>query len=406
MFQSATYWGFLLAAFTGFWLAPRAVRLPFLAAASFLYLLWLDPMGLCGLALWIVVFLAIGKTNARSPLAARLVLPAILAILAYLAYYKYVPGIYHGIFDTDKYASVVAPLGISFITFRLIHYIVESGRGHLPPYSATEFLAYALLFPIWTAGPIHRFDKFLTERSVDFDRQDVLIGLNRIINGIIKKFVLADQLLPRLYGDYSNARLLIDNLSNASTIDVWWFLIISFLILYMDFSGYSDMAIGSARLFGIRVLENFNFPILAKNISEYWKRWHMTLAGWCQNYIYMPVIGQTRNPYLAVFSTFIVMGAWHAGSWHWILWGMHHAVGITIHRLWGAQKKNRGWTFFQDGVSRHLAIPLTLLYVCAAGVFTTVHGVGTVSDSFLMLEKAFIPSRGLDTNIITKRTGD
>ena len=411
MFQSWSYWALLFLSVAVFWIIPQRFRQPFLVLVSVAYLYTLDPNGFIGLAVWISIFLAIGWTlrgnsgNSMSPLAVA----AIIALLAYLAWYKYLPVIVQGTTGSTQFAGVVAPLGISFITFRLIHYLVEAQRGDLEAYRPLNFLAYAFFFPIWTAGPIHRFDHFDRNHGTAqprFDAEDVRVGLNRIINGLIKKFVVADQLLPSLYGSHATARELIDNLATASTLEVWWFLGVSFLILYMDFSGYSDMAIGSARLFGISILENFNFPVLARNVSEYWKRWHMTLASWCQNYIYMPVIGRTRQPYLAVFATFSIMGIWHAGSWHWLFWGLHHALGITLHRLWSAEKRKRKWTTFTRGATRHLAIPLTLLWVIAAGAFTTVHNVGTLGDSFRILTRAVVPSFPDSSSVSAKSRGD
>ncbi|WP_349743671.1 MBOAT family O-acyltransferase [Roseateles cavernae] len=397
MFQSWTYWASLAASVLVYWQLPMRARPLLLLLVSLAYLYSLDPLGVTGLGVWVLAFLAIGwrlrERDGES--SSALALAAIVGLLAYLAWYKYLPELAPGLGLDGEFRDVVAPLGISFITFRLIHYLVEVQRGSLPAYRPLDFLAYAFFFPIWTAGPIHRFDAFKSYAdgaAPRFDKEDLRIGLNRIINGLIKKFVVADQLLPRLFGPHASARELIDRLAGASTLEVWWFLAVSFLILYMDFSGYSDMAIGSARLFGIRVLENFNFPVLARNVSEYWKRWHMSLANWCQSYVYMPVIAHSRQPYLAVFATFSIMGIWHAGSWHWLFWGLHHALGISLHRLWAAEKRRRQWTWFSQGFSRHLALPLTLLWVMAAGAFTTVHQVGSLGDSFRILARAVVPS--------------
>lgn len=397
MFQSWIYWAVLAVSVGVYWRLPLRHRPVLLIAVSVTYLFSLDPSGVLGLGLWIALFLAVGW-RLRGGDGGKLSVSAAVAtvgLLGYLAWYKYVPALALGLTGVPQFQGGVAPLGISFISFRLVHYLVEVQRGTLPAYQPLDFLAYAFFFPIWTAGPIHRFDAFKPFGDADahrFDREDLRIGLNRIINGLIKKFVFADQLLPRCFGPYASSRELLDGLGSASTVQVWWFLAVSFLILYMDFSGYSDMAIGSARLFGIKVLENFNFPVLARNVSEYWKRWHMSLAGWCQSYIYMPVVARTRQPYLAVFATFSIMGLWYAGSWHWLFWGLHHALGITLHRLWAAEKRKRQWTLFSQGFSRHLALPLTLLWVVAAGAFTTVHNIGSLADSFRILGRAVVPS--------------
>jgi alginate O-acetyltransferase complex protein AlgI len=411
MFQSWAYWAVLALCVPVYWRLPVRARPVLLLLVSLGYLCSLDLAGVLGLGIWVSVFLTIGwhLRGSDGSRPSRLAAAAILGLLAYMGWYKYMPDLAQGLGAGDSFRDVVAPLGISFISFRLIHYLVEVQRGSLAFYRPLDFLAYAFFFPIWTAGPIHRFDAFKPYADASahrFDKEDIRIGLNRIVNGLIKKFVVSDQLLPRAFGPHASSRELIDSIASASTLEVWWFLAVSFLILYMDFSGYSDMAIGSARLFGIRVLENFNFPVLARNVSEYWKRWHMSLANWCQSYIYMPVIAHTRQPYLAVFATFSVMGLWHAGSLHWWFWGLHHALGLTLHRLWFAEKRRRRWTLFDQGLSRHLALLLTLLWVVAAGAFTTVHKVGSLGDSFRILSRAFVPSLTRGTADPTKSHGD
>jgi alginate O-acetyltransferase complex protein AlgI len=408
MFQSLSYWLLLTMSVLLYWTLPRSYRKTFLIVISCGYIYYLDRQGFIGLSVWVFVYLAIGWSLRKkiSEDTSWLIVSAVFGLVTYLAWYKYMPVVMP---SSDQYVLSVAPLGISFITFRLIHYIVEVQHGNLKPYGPLDFLAYAFFFPIWTAGPIHRFDNFSGEDSNlnnYFDKEDIRIGINRIINGLIKKFVFADQLLPKFYGNHASSRELLDGLSGASTQDVWWFLIVSFLILYMDFSGYSDMAIGSGRLFGISILENFNFPIVAKNVSEYWKRWHMTLAHWCQNYVYMPILARTRQPYIAVLVTFSVMGIWHAGSLHWLFWGLHHALGITLHRLWTTEKRKRKWNVFSLGITRYFAIPLTLMWVVAAGAFTTVHNVGTIADSFTILGRAFIPSLPSTAVNFPKLNGD
>ena len=124
------------------------------------------------------------------------------------------------------------------------------------------------------------------------------------------------------------------NIDTIAIWKVWGFLALTYLYAYLDFSAYTDIAIGASRLFGIKIMENFNFPILAINISDFWKRWHMTLAGWCQTYIYMPVMARTRTPYAAVFATFTMMGLWHGATAGWLLWGLYHATGVrSLHDL-------------------------------------------------------------------------
>ena len=165
----------------------------------------------------------------------------------------------------------------------------------------------------------------------------------------------------------------------------------TFLYVYMDFSAYSDIAIGSSRLFGIRIMENFNWPIFAQNIGDFWRRWHMTLAGWCQTYVYLPTIGLSRNPFLAVYATFLAIGLWHAGSINYACWGLYHATGVAVFQIWQRFKRRRGWVFLDHNPWHLLGIPITFLFVTGSFAFTVPHGVGTAYDGLrIFLKLLFI----------------
>src|SRR5205085_6601538 len=129
----------------------------------------------------------------------------------------------------------------------------------------------------------------------------------------------------------------------------WAFFALSFAFLYLEFSAYTDFAIGSARLFGLSILENFNFPWLATSLADFWRRWHMSLTNWCRSYVYMPMLGATRNPYTASYASFAAMGLWHGSSWHWLAWGLTHASGLAVYARWTQIRQRRRWRF-TDGV--------------------------------------------------------
>jgi alginate O-acetyltransferase complex protein AlgI len=147
--------------------------------------------------------------------------------------------------------------------------------------------------------------------------------------------------------------------------------------MYLDFSAYSDIAIGSSQLFGIRIMENFNWPIFAENISVFWKRWHMTLSGWCQTYIYLPVIGLTRNPYVATYLTFIAIGLWHSGTTGALAWGLYHGTGISVFGYWNRYRRRRKWRGLDRPYGKCLSIPLTFSFVSAGSVFFATDGVAS-----------------------------
>jgi len=383
LIQSLWHWVVLAASVAGYWLLPARWRMGFLGTVSLGYLLWAE-FALTGRVLTIPVLLGftlafylLGPVVARPGRAPRRVLSLlILAALAYLAWFKYVPPVLQALQGHFALAHVVIPLGISYYTFKLIHYAVEVARGNIKDRSLASFFAYILLLPIFTAGPIERYDHFLANRAARLAADDLLAGLARIIHGLIKKFVILELMVAPLYGSNPDGAALVSHLDRLSTVQVWGFAVLTYLAAYLDFSAYSDLAIGSARLFGIRIMENFRWPVLATNIGDFWKRWHMTLAGWCQAYVYMPMIGLTRNPYAAVFATFIAIGLWHSGSLHWIAWGAYHATGMVAFLAFARIRRQKGRKPAERGLVRFWGWPLTAAFVAAGFLITARSGQG------------------------------
>lgn len=155
----------------------------------------------------------------------------------------------------------------------------------------------------------------------------------------------------------------------------------------MDFSAYSDIAIGCSRLFGIRIMENFRFPIFAQNLSMYWKRWHISLSSWCQTYAYMPMLGLTRNPYLATYASFLVMGLWHAGTLNRAGWGLYQATGVSIYVTWSAFRRRRKWKAMDKPPWSWVARAMTVGYIIPSGAFLIVEGQGSFWDAIRILAK-------------------
>jgi alginate O-acetyltransferase complex protein AlgI len=277
-------------------------------------------------------------------------------------------------------------VGISYLTFKIIHYGIEVYRDKIQHHSCIQFLVYLLFFPIFTAGPIERFDHFLDCRDKKLKSIHIVEGCTRIIYGIIKKFFIAENLImPFLSYNGITTKHLLENLNTLPPAILWIHVFLWYLYFYMDFSAYSDIAIGGSRLFGFTIQENFNHPLLARNIGEFWQRWHMTLANWCQNYIYLPLIGKTRNPHITVFTTMVIIGLWHEGNFHWALWGLYHATGIVIFRFW--QKKKRAITIlnrtsvFTDSFGRIV----TMLFVSASYCFLITKPFGISAGLKLFL---------------------
>lgn len=276
------------------------------------------------------------------------------------------------------------PLGMSYLIFKLIHYVIEQRRGRLPPHDGWTRASWMLLPPAFTAGPIERFDHYLSHARTDAPLHDVGIGLTRILQGLVKKVVLADLVLGQ-WLVHTRPADVVSGLDTLPVLAAWAFVVRVFLYNYLDFSAYSDLAVGGCRLLGIRVVENFRWPVAARDIGDFWKRWHISLTSWCQAYVYLPTLGRTRSPYAAVFATFLVMGLWHALHWAWVCWGLWHAVGVSLHLTWRRSLRRRGVSLPDTLPLRIGAHGLTLAFVCAGYVFTGLQGVGTPLDSLRLL---------------------
>lgn len=345
-------WATLLGSMTVYWLLPRG-RDWFLIGASLAYVAYaasqdhtffVVPM----VVVWSLLYFYVGKKAEGFTRRARMVRSLlILAILAYLAYFKYFPAILSEYFPDSRaaehFGGMALPLGISYLTFKAIHYLIDLSHRQLKEHSAKELLLYLAFFPIFPAGPIERFDHFLKNRQTKWDWNLLATGGRRIIFGLIKKFVFADLfLLPFVTGVPTGEML--QEITAIPVFMAWMHVMVWFLYFYLDFAAYSDIAIGGSRLFGFEIMENFNFPVMATNIGEFWQRWHMSLAQWCRAYIYMPMLGLTRKPTLAIYATMLTIAIWHTANLAWICWGLYHATGLLVFRYWQLLKRRWGMT--------------------------------------------------------------
>lgn len=235
-------------------------------------------------------------------------------------------------------------LGFSYLAFRLMHVLRDRAAGRLPAVTLREFITYALFFPAYTAGPIDRVERFVKDQRQPFrlDAETVLAGGTRIALGVLKKFVLADSLA-----------LVALNAANAAQAHsaLWtWVLVYAYAWrLYWDFSGYSDIAIGLGRFFGIKLPENFDRPYTRQNLTLFWNSWHMTLAQWFRAYVFNPLTRALRARELPVpviilitqAVTMVLIGLWHGITLNFIIWGAWHGLGLFIHNRWADFTKPR-----------------------------------------------------------------
>ena len=326
-----------------------------------------------------------GKASIGASLSLKI---SIGMLLAYLFYFKYLPAL-ASLSDGYSFANIALPMGISYFTFKLIHYAIEQKRGNLPVHDFGDFLAFVFLIPIFTAGPIQRFELFVGQRSNGWSRDLAVEGIYRIALGLIKKFVFGAQAFAMMTsitnGDLGN---FIYYLEDRNPLAASAFLVSAYIYVYMDFAGYTDIAVGTSRLFGLRIMENFNFPFLAQNIGNLWKRWHMSLSNWCQTYVYMPTLGLTRNPYYAAFASFTVMGLWHGATLNFLFWGFYNAIGVCAYQWFNVTARKRKWKFQKSRIFGLCAYPMTFFFFAGSFAFTMTDQNAGLWGAFRLLAKS------------------
>ncbi|HWD91999.1 MAG TPA: MBOAT family O-acyltransferase [Verrucomicrobiae bacterium] len=258
-----------------------------------------------------------------------------IIFLIIFKYWNFLTGLAFGSPQHNPFfwAGAFLPLGISFFTFEFIHYAVDSYRGTTPPGKFREYMAFILFFPTMVAGPIKRYQTFLPslrEPSLEWS-SDWRIGMTRLLVGLAKKFAIAD-----LMTAFTNHLNHADIAKAQRWVLPLWVLAYGIKI-YFDFSAYSDIAIGSARLFGMKVPENFDWPYARTNIAEFWKHWHISLYRWLLDYVFIPLGGSRCKPPRVLVNLLITMflsGLWHGAGLNFIAWGLWHGLLLAVHRTW------------------------------------------------------------------------
>ncbi|MSO54684.1 MAG: MBOAT family protein [Rhodospirillales bacterium] len=321
-----------------------------------------------GFTLALFVFLAalflVGRRmQAITDRRGGLLVSAFLATVAFLAAFKYGPLAIRDIFPDIGGLNLLLPLGISYFVVRLIDTQFRFYRAELAAVTFREYLVYMVFPPTIPAGPLDTLPGFHERRLERIGRDDIAYGLARIGIGILKKILIVDSVLGRwlyhpLHGAFWHATL---DPEFVSAIDVLRFSILALLIIYLDFSAYSDIAIGLGRLMGYRVPENFNWPILARNVRDYWRGWHMSMTDWCVRNVYFPLTVSTRNALVPLYATFMVVGLWHALDLTWFVWSLHHATGLAFLAWLGSRRRSKVAAL--SWLRRPLGIAATLLFV-------------------------------------------
>jgi D-alanyl-lipoteichoic acid acyltransferase DltB (MBOAT superfamily) len=321
-------WGiWMVATFSLYWLAPPSWRQATLIALTMAFLAYRSPGSLAiliafGLLTWSVVRLQ--RPSNLVVVGVTLVFVAILASFKLQARGQSIESII---------SEGLIPLGISYYTFRCLHLVFERYRGRFAEVEPREIAGYLFFLPTIVVGPIHRFGDYQRDvHRVRFEPVLVREGLERILYGYVKIGFLANYLVNGELGAWRA------QLPPTSGLANYLYIVEGGLNLYFQFSGYADIAIGFARLLGFRVIENFNWPYLQKNLSDYWRNWHISLTGWCRDYVYTTMVSFVRSPAIGALTTLIVIGLWHEISFRFIIWGLYHGFGLVIWQRFQALK--------------------------------------------------------------------
>lgn len=369
-----------------FWLALRKDRdrLIFMILVSVGVLALLHPI-FAAVAVGLVIAVhQIVELKRRERLSgARVVLIAVIIALVTLGIGKYGQRGAEAIWGGDDWivSHLIMPLGISYFVFRLLQYVFDCMRGVIKENSLLRMAAFLLFLPTFPAGPLETYQGFYEKRSRDFDRQLFYRGLRRIALGYFKKVFVVDFLIAMLFSNLTTTIGKTD--FNPSDVGTWWplaYCVVVFVRAYFDLSAYTDLAIGFSSLFGFRIMENFHFPFWQKNLSDFWRSWHISLSTWCRNNVYFPVFGLTRKTWLGLYASMLTMGLWHYVDLNWLAWGLYHGTGLVIVARWERWKKARKKKRKKAGLPKAapyekyiawLGYPVTFLYVALGYAFVS-----------------------------------
>ena len=403
LFDSANYYLFLFALFIIYYLLPNKFRwiLLLLGSISFYIIGGLNTF-------WVPILIILNtyacgiliEKNANNKFKSSYFAIGLTVNLGLLFFYKYINFCIANTMNIFNYFNsilnapntyiqplklqFIVPLGISYVTFQAIGYLIEINRGNqYPEKNIAMFSTYILFFPKLFSGPIERAHNFLPQLKLqhEFNYTNVISGFKRILWGLFVKLVIANRLA--LYTDP-----MFNDQVNHSGITL---LIASFLFmfqLFADFSAYTDIAIGSAQIFGYKLMENFKQPFLAKSVTEMWRKWHISLTNWLNEYVYTPTVITLRywNKIAIVFAlmfTFFIVGFWHGASWNYIILGLLQGFIISIEFFTKKIRKNIR-NKIPVWLNNILGISFTLCYFCFSCIFFKSHGA---SDAFLIIKK-------------------
>ena len=319
-----------------YFIAPKCLKNTVLLIASLFFYAWGEPK----IVLIMIASILAGYVSGllieafrRKKTAKIVMIVSVVLQLGCLVYFKYMDffiGNFNKVFGTEiPLLKIALPVGISFYTFQILSYTVDIYRGEKAQKNPINLATYIAMFPQLIAGPIVRYKDIASELPVRrFTTEDVASGIRRFVFGLAKKVLLANQL-----GELCD----IFRMSQEKSVLFYWMYAVAFALhIYFDFSGYSDMAIGLGRIFGFHFVENFNYPFISGSVTEFWRRWHISLGSWFRDYVYIP-LGGNRVPkwrwFINIFIVWMLTGFWHGAAWNFIIWGLFFAVLLVFEKL-------------------------------------------------------------------------
>ena len=404
IFNTWEFAAFAVATYVLYWFAVPARWRPYLlmVAGVVFYAASIPVYLLLVLALAAVSYLdgiALLAVPLEQTTRRRWILAAgILASVGVLVFFKY-SKLFASTFDgvcrggcVHFLPDIVVPLAISFFTFEFVHVLVDIYLGKVRALPLRDFALFTLFFPTMVAGPIKRYQNFAPQIDAvrTFESLAFAAGTYRIVMGLAKKVVIADSMTPFV------APLLAPGALYGPG-DYWAGVLAYTVKIYFDFSGYSDIAIGVASLLGYDILENFDRPYRARNISQFWRRWHMSLSSWIRDYLFIP-LGGSRRPGLTLVNLGIVMaisGLWHGAAWHFVVWGLWHGFGMAVHRVWGQVVVPRAPALAHGPFWRGASVATTFAFVALGWVFFASPTIATAMTVFANLAgRNFVAAAG------------
>jgi alginate O-acetyltransferase complex protein AlgI len=378
--------GFLFIAFLAgsliiYWTLPnQKSRTVFLGLASLIFILLADKLAgriVVILTIYTYFFSVLIEHSKYKSFYHKVSVAGIITFLVFFKYMgfldKYIHSVTHFFMQNpaQPFEKILIPLGLSYITFRYISYLTDIYWGINKKTDIYTLLFYGGLFTTFLSGPIDRYERIEKQINVfriNYTKDFVYDGFERITFGLFKKFVIADWI-----------GYLINNIStnpDGNSFGIKAIVLFGFSIqLYLDFAGYSDIAIGTSRLFGLKIMENFNSPYTKPNISQFWRNWHISLSDWIRDYIFFPMSKISDNKiWLLVFVPVISMGLcgmWHGSEMKFALWGMYHGAGLSFFQFWsGWKRKNKSLKKFTDTPAfNFIAVIITFVFVTIGWLF-------------------------------------